>query len=195
MKKILGALAVILPLFAVADAATPPTETAVLAGGCFWGMEGVFEHVKGVRDVVSGFAGGPRSSANYAAVSTEKTPHAEAVRIKFDPSVISYAQLLRIYATVAHDPGQLNRQGPDVGPSYRSAIFPQSPQQKAQAQQFLVQLSKTRRVVTRIESGPFYPAGSEHQNFMRRNPRHPYIVRNDLPKLAELKRQYPDYWR
>ena len=195
MKMSLGALAVILPLFAIADAATPRTETAVLAGGCFWGMEGVFEHVKGVRDVVSGFAGGPRSSANYAAVSTERTPHAEAVRITFDPSVISYAQLLRIYATVAHDPGQLNRQGPDVGPSYRSAIFPQSPQQKVQAQQFLAQLSKTRRVVTRIESGPFYPAGPEHQDFMRRNPRHPYIVRNDLPKLAELKRHYPAYWR
>jgi len=195
MKKMLGALAVILPLFAVADAATPRTETAVLAGGCFWGMEGVFEHVKGVRDVVSGYAGGPRSSANYAAVSTEKTPHAEAVRIKFDPSVISYAQLLRIYATVAHDPGQINRQGPDIGPSYRSAIFPQSPEQKAQAQTFLAKLSKTRRVVTRIESGPFYPAESEHQDFMRRNPRYPYIVRNDLPKLAELKRQYPAYWR
>ena len=158
-------------------------------------MEGVFEHVKGVRDVVSGFAGGSRASANYAAVSTERTAHAEAVRIRFDPSVISYAQLLRIYATVAHDPGQLNRQGPDVGPSYRSAIFPQSEQQKLAAQQFLAQLSKTRRVVTRIESGPFYPAGPEHQDFMRRNPRYPYIVRNDLPKLAELKRQYPQYWR
>jgi peptide-methionine (S)-S-oxide reductase len=195
MRKTLGALAAILPLFAVADAATPRTETAVLAGGCFWGMEGVFEHVKGVREVVSGFAGGSRATANYAAVSSERTKHAEAVRITFDPAMISYAQLLRIYATVAHDPGQLNRQGPDVGPSYRSAIFPQSPQQKAQAQAFLAQLAKTRRVVTRIESGPFYPAEAAHQDFMRRNPRHPYIVRHDLPKLAELKRQYPQYWR
>ena len=193
-NRILQALVALL-LVSPSAAPAARTETAVLAGGCFWGMEGVFEHVKGVRDVVSGFAGGPRSSANYAAVSTERTPHAEAVRIRFDPSVVSYAQLLRIYATVAHDPGQLNRQGPDVGPSYRSAIFPQSPQQKAQAQAFLAQLSKTRRVVTRIESGPFYPAETAHQDFMRRNPRHPYIVRHDLPKLAELKRQYPQYWR
>ncbi|MFL6734749.1 MAG: peptide-methionine (S)-S-oxide reductase MsrA [Sphingomicrobium sp.] len=171
------------------------TETAVLAGGCFWGMEGVFEHVKGVRNVVSGFAGGSRKDATYAVVSSERTGHAEAVRITYDPSVISYTQLLRIYATVAHDPGQLNRQGPDVGPSYRSAIFPQTAQQKRVAEQFLAQLSKTRRVVTRIESGPFYAAGPEHQDFMRRNPRYPYIVRNDLPKLAALKRQYPAYWR
>ena len=195
MRNTLGALAAILPLFGVADAATPRTETAVLAGGCFWGMEGVFEHVKGVRDVVSGFAGGSRAAANYAAVSSERTKHAEVVRITFDPAMISYAQLLRIYATVAHDPGQLDRQGPDVGPSYRSAIFPQSPQQKTQAQIFLAQLSKTRRVVTRIESGPFYPAEPAHQDFMRRNPQHPYVVRHDLPKLAELKRQYPQYWR
>ena len=200
MKRALICLLTVVALAApacspAAPATSPKTETAVLAGGCFWGMEGVFEHVKGVRDVVSGFAGGSRSTANYAAVSTERTAHAEAVRIRFDPSVISYAQLLRIYATVAHDPGQLNRQGPDVGPSYRSAIFPQSEQQKLAAQQFLAQLSKTRRVVTRIESGPFYPAGPEHQDFMRRNPRYPYIVRNDLPKLAELKRQYPQYWR
>lgn len=192
----IGGLAFLtLALASAAPAASPRTETAVLAGGCFWGMEGVFEHVKGVRNVVSGFAGGSRSTANYAAVSSERTKHAEVVRITFDPSVISYAQLLRIYATVAHDPGQLNRQGPDVGPSYRSAIFPQSPQQKAQAQIFLAQLSKTRRVVTRIESGPFYPAEPAHQDFMRRNPQHPYVVRHDLPKLAELKRQYPQYWR
>ena len=191
--SLLGVVAAL--LLASPSPASPRTETAVLAGGCFWGMEGVFEHVKGVRNVVSGFAGGSRVTANYAAVSTERTQHAEAVRITYDPSVISYLQLLRIYATVAHDPGQLNRQGPDVGPSYRSAIFPQSPEQKLAAQQFLAQLSKTRRVVTKIESGPFYAAGPEHQDFMRRNPRYPYIVANDLPKLAELKRQYPQYWR
>jgi peptide-methionine (S)-S-oxide reductase len=180
---------------ATACAAAPRTETAVLAGGCFWGMEGVFEHVKGVRNVVSGFAGGTRADANYEAVSSERTGHAEAVRITYDPAVISYAQLLTIYATVAHDPGQLNRQGPDIGPSYRSAIFPQNQQQKQVARQFLADLSNSRRVVTRIETGAFYPAGPEMQDFMRRHPTYPYIVRNDLPKLAELKRQYPAYWR
>jgi peptide-methionine (S)-S-oxide reductase len=190
------ALAAALLLSPAATGAAPAcTETAVLAGGCFWGMEGVFEHVKGVRNVVSGFAGGARQDATYSAVSSERTGHAEAVRITYDPGVISYEQLLRIYATVAHDPGQLNRQGPDVGPSYRSAIFPQNRQQKQIAQHFLAQLSKSRRVVTRIENGAFYPAGPEMQDFLRRHPSHPYIVRNDLPKLAALKRQYPAYWR
>lgn len=179
-----------------APAAAPARmETAVLAGGCFWGMEGVFEHVKGVRNVVSGFAGGSRTDANYASVSSERTGHAEAVRISYDPRIIPYADLLAIYATVAHDPGQLNRQGPDVGPSYRSAIFPQNEQQKRIAQAYLTQLSRSRRVVTRVEAGPFYPAGSEHQDFMRKHPTYPYIVRNDLPKLAQLKKKYPQYWR
>ncbi|MEO6361113.1 MAG: peptide-methionine (S)-S-oxide reductase MsrA [Sphingomicrobium sp.] len=190
------ALALLSVLFAMpVSAASARTETAILAGGCFWGVEGVFEHVKGVRDVVSGYAGGSRRDANYTAVSSERTGHAEAVKITYDPSVISYAQLLRIYATVAHDPGQLNRQGPDVGVSYRSAIFPQDARQKQVAQQFLAQLSKSRRVVTRIEAGPFYAAEASHQDFLRRNPRHPYIIRHDLPKLAELKREYPQYWR
>ncbi|MEO5773559.1 MAG: peptide-methionine (S)-S-oxide reductase MsrA [Sphingomicrobium sp.] len=188
----LAIAALLLPASASAGART---ETAILAGGCFWGMEGVFEHVKGVRNVVSGFAGGTRRDATYEAVSSERTGHAEAVRISYDPEIISYAQILRIYATVAHDPGQLNRQGPDVGPSYRSAIFPQNGQQKQIAQQFLAQLSKSRRVVTRIESGPFFAAGPEMQDFLRRHPTYPYIVRNDLPKLGELKRQYPQYWR
>jgi peptide-methionine (S)-S-oxide reductase len=178
-----------------ASAAAPRLETAVLAGGCFWGVEAVFEHVKGVRSVVSGYAGGTRATANYRAVSSERTGHAEAVRIRFDPSVIKYHELLKIYATVAHDPGQLNRQGPDVGRSYRSAIFPQNADQQRTAAAFLAQLRKTRRVATRIEAGNFYQAEASHQDFARRNPRHPYIVRHDLPKVAALQRSFPQYWR
>lgn len=193
-RPIFRLLAGALALYA-APLSAAPSEAAVLAGGCFWGVEGVFEHVKGVRSAVSGYAGGSRRDANYAAVSSERTGHAEAVRITYDPAVISFAQLLRIHATVAHDPGQLNRQGPDVGPSYRSAIFPQNGRQTAEARQFLAELAKSRRVVTRIESGTFYPAEAAHQDFLRRNPRHPYVVRHDLPKLAELKRRYPQVWR
>ena len=195
IRKTAIAMTALLAAISTAAPARAATETAVLAGGCFWGMEGVFEHVKGVRNVVSGFAGGSGRDANYAAVSTERTRHAEAVRITYDPAVISYAQLLRIYATVAHDPGQLNRQGPDVGPSYRSAIFPQNAEQKLIAQKFLAQLSKSRRVVTRIEGGSFYRAGAEHQAVLRRPPTSPAIVVNDRPKLAARKRQYPQYWR
>ena len=179
--------------------AGPRTETAVLAGGCFWGMEGVFEHVKGVRNVVSGYAGGSEADANYGAVSTERTGHAEAVRITYDPGQISYGKLLAIYAGVAHDPTQLNRQGPDTGPSYRSAIFPQNAGQRRAAEAFLTHLRASRTfkkpVVTKIETGNFYPAESEHQNFMRLNPRYPYIVVNDAPKVAKLKRTYPQLWK
>jgi len=190
----------ILCLFAGAAQASPQRlERAVLAGGCFWGMEGVFEHVKGVRDVVSGYAGGSARDANYSAVSSERTGHAEAVRITYDPRLISYAQLLRIYATVAHDPTQLNRQGPDVGPSYRSSIFPQNAAQKQVAERFLAQLRAAhlykKPIVTRIESGAFYPAEASHQDFMRRNPFYPYIVINDRPKVAKLKRAFPQLWK
>jgi peptide-methionine (S)-S-oxide reductase len=185
---------------ATALAAAPArVETAVLAGGCFWGMEGVFEHVKGVRDVVSGYAGGQARDANYGAVSSERTGHAEAIRISYDPSKISYAQLLKIYATVAHDPTQVNRQGPDTGPSYRSAIFPQTPAQKLAAGRFLAQLRASRLysrpIATRVESGRFYPAEASHQDFMRRNPYYPYILVNDRPKVAKLKRTYPQLWK
>ena len=180
-------------------AAVKGEQTAVLAGGCFWGVEAVFEHVKGVRDVVSGYAGGSARDANYAAVSSERTRHAEAVRITYDPAVVNYAQLLRIYATVAHDPTQLNRQGPDVGPSYRSAIFPQNAAQRQAATRFLAQLRASRLykkpIATRIENGAFYPAEASHQNFMRRNPYHPYILVHDRPKLAKLKRAYPQLWK
>jgi peptide-methionine (S)-S-oxide reductase len=178
------------------DAAEAGTRAvAVLAGGCFWGMEGLFEHVKGVTKVESGYAGGTAASANYEDVSSETTAHAEAVRISYDPRVISYATLLRIYFSAAHDPTQLNRQGPDTGTSYRSAIFPQSPAQQGAATAYIAQLAaaKTypRPIVTRIESGSFYPAEAYHQDFMRRNPGHPYIQHWDVPKLAGFKAAFP----
>ncbi|MEO8176660.1 MAG: peptide-methionine (S)-S-oxide reductase MsrA [Sphingomicrobium sp.] len=180
-------------------AAAPRLEQAVLAGGCFWGMEGVFEHVKGVRNVVSGYAGGTAEDANYSAVSSERSGHAEAVRITYDPAQISYGQLLKIYATVAHDPTQVNRQGPDSGTSYRSAIFPQSAVQKQAAERFLAKLRGShlysRPIATRIEGGHFYPAEASHQDFMRRNPYYPYILVNDRPKVAKLKQTYPQYWK
>jgi len=188
------------PLLAAAGVlltgAQPRTDTAVLAGGCFWGMEAVFEHVKGVQNIVSGYAGGAACDASYGKVSSERTGHAEAIRISFDPRQVSYAQLLRIYFSVAHDPTQVNRQGPDVGPSYRSAIFPQNPEQRRLAESFVTQLRAAKKpIATRIEGGPFYPAEASHQDFVRRNPLHPYVVVNDRPKLAKLKRTYPQYWK
>ncbi len=199
MRLITLASAGLLSLLASAAPAAPPRlEQAVLAGGCFWGMEGVFEHMKGVRNVVSGYAGGSARDANYGAVSSERTRHAEAVRITYDPAQISYAQLLKVYATVAHDPTQVNRQGPDVGPSYRSAIFPQNAGQRQAATNFLARLRASRiyprPIATRIESGAFYPAEASHQDFMRRHPYHPYILVNDRPKLSKLKRAYPQLW-
>jgi peptide-methionine (S)-S-oxide reductase len=174
-------------------------QTAVLAGGCFWGMEAVFEHVKGVRSVVSGYAGGSAGDASYERVTTETTGHAEAIRIVYDPRQISYGQLLRIYFSAAHDPTEVNRQGPDSGPSYRSAIFPQNAAQRRVAQTYIAQLRAAhvyrRPIATRIEGGGFYAAEDYHQDFMRRNPRHPYIARWDAPKLAEYRKMFPTYWR
>jgi peptide-methionine (S)-S-oxide reductase len=174
-------------------------QTAVFAGGCFWGLEGVFEHVKGVEDVVSGYAGGSRADADYGRVSSETTGHAEAVRIRYDPARISYGTLLRIYFSVTTDPTQLNRQGPDSGPSYRSAIFPQTPAQAKVARAYIDQLGRAkvfpRPIVTRIEQGGFFPAEDYHQDFMRRNPHYPYIVVNDLPKVEALKRLFPSLYR
>ena len=179
-----------------AAAPAPHLQTAVLAGGCFWGMEEVFEHVKGVRDVVSGFAGGSAKDASYDAVSSERTGHAEAVKITYDPSQISYFDLLKIYFTVAHDPSQVNRQYPDVGPSYRSAIFPQDAQQKAVATQTIAQLrARGKKIATRIESGGFYPAEAYHQDFAKKHPDYPYIVVNDEPKVRKLKATYPNWWK
>ena len=180
-------------------AAAPRSETAVLAGGCFWGMESVFEHVKGVTDVVSGFAGGDAKSATYNEVSTERTGHAEAVRITYDPGKISYAQLLQVYFAVAHDPTQVNRQGPDTGPSYRSAIFPQNPGQAQVAKAFIAKLQERHvfkaPIATRIEHGGFYPAEAYHQDYARKHPWQPYIVINDRPKVVALRRQYPSLFK
>jgi len=179
-----------------AAAPQPHLATAVLAGGCFWGMEAVFEHVKGVTVVVSGFAGGSARDASYDQVSSERTRHAEAVRITYDPAKISYFDLLKIYFTVAHDPTQVNRQGPDVGLSYRSAIFPQDAQQRAVAAKTIAQLKGMgKRIATGIESGGFYPAEAYHQDYVRKHPDAPYVVINDLPKLAKLKRDYPGWWK
>jgi len=191
--------AVPIPVAAKDVPKTPGLQTAVLAGGCFWGMEAVFERVKGVRNVTAGYAGGTVNSATYDQVSTETTGHAEAVKVVFDPSQVSYATLLRVYFSIAHDPTELNRQGPDSGPSYRSAIFPQSPQQRAVAAAYIVQLGKAHvfpaPIVTKLESGGFYPAEAYHQNFYDRNPTNPYIVRWDKPKVAGFKAGFPSLAR
>jgi peptide-methionine (S)-S-oxide reductase len=202
MEKVMRLVAkamILASLAATASAAPAPRphlQTAVLAGGCFWGMEAVFEHIKGVTDVVSGFAGGSASDATYASVSSERTGHAEAVKITYDPAKISYFDLLKIYFTVAHDPTQVNRQGPDSGPSYRSAIFPQDAAQRALAQRVIAGLkAKGKPIATRIESGGFYPAEDYHQDFARKHPNYPYIVVNDEPKIERLKATYPQWWR
>ena len=185
-----------------APAYDPPAhgrQVAILAGGCFWGLETVFQHVNGVENVVSGYAGGAQADATYAKVSTETTGHAEAVRITYDPAKVSYGTLLRIYFAVAHDPTQVNRQGPDTGPSYRSAIFPQNAAQKAVVQRYVAQLSKagvwSKPIATKLEGGAFYPAEAYHQDFARKNPNHGYIVRFDKPKVAALKARFPALYR
>ena len=175
-------------------------QTAVLAGGCFWGMQGMFEHVQGVTKVVSGYSGGSKATAHYEMVGTELTGHAESVQITFDPKRISYGQLLRLYFSVAHDPTELNRQGPDTGPSYRSAIFFANPTQERVARAYVEQLSKANvfksPIVTKLEPlKGFYPAEGYHQDFLVKNPGHPYIVRNDLPKIDALKQVYPEVFR
>jgi peptide-methionine (S)-S-oxide reductase len=171
-------------------------ETAVLAGGCFWGQQGVFEHVKGVQRVVAGYAGGDKSTATYEQVSTETTGHAESIEVTFDPGQISYGQILQVFFSVAHDPTQLSRQGPDSGPSYRSEIFYASPTQERVARAYMAQLDAahafSKPIVTRVEAlKGFYPAEAYHQDYLIHNPQSPYIVINDLPKIANLKRIYP----
>jgi peptide-methionine (S)-S-oxide reductase len=199
MKRTLIAALVALTASASAAPAQPPSETAVLAGGCFWGMEAVFEHVKGVKSVVSGYAGGTGKDANYEAVSSERTPYAESVRITYDPNQITYPQLLQIYFAVAHDPTEVNRQGPDTGTSYRSAIFPQSAAQTQIARAFIARLNAAHvfkaPIATKIESGGFFPAESYHQGFARKHPWYPYIVINDEPKVRNLKAKYPGLWK
>ncbi len=171
-------------------------QKAVLAGGCFWGVEAVFEHLKGVINVVSGFAGGDKSTAHYETVSTGTTGHAESVEITYDPSQITYGQLLKVYFSVAHDPTELNRQGPDTGTQYRSAIFYMNGDQKRVAEAYIHQLDDahvfSRPIVTQVVPFQgFYAAERYHQHFLDHNPNNPYIVYNDLPKLAALKKQYP----
>lgn len=181
-------------------AATATSEVAVLAGGCFWGVQGVFQHVKGVTQAVSGYAGGEKRTAEYETVSTGETGHAESVQITFDPRQISYGRLLQIYFSVAHDPTQLNRQGPDRGTQYRSAIFPANEEQARIAKAYIAQLNQTHifrsAIVTKIEPGRvFYPAEDYHQDFLTLNPTYPYIAINDLPKIGDLKRLFPDVYR
>ena len=173
---------------------------AVLAGGCFWGVQGVYQHLKGVTRAESGYAGGERASAEYERVSEGDTGHAESVRIEFDPRQVSYGQLLQVYFSVAHDPTQLNRQGPDTGTQYRSEIFAQTPRQAEIARAYIAQLDAAhafaRPIVTRVEPGKhFYPAESYHQDFLTRNPHNPYIMINDLPKVANLQRLFPQLYR
>lgn len=174
-------------------------EVAVLAGGCFWGVQGVYQHVAGVSNAVSGYAGGTEKSASYDAVSSGMTDHAEAVKIVFDPRVISYGRILQIFFSAIHDPTQLDRQGPDVGRQYRSAIFPASEAQAATAKAYVAQLDQakvfSKKIATRIESGDFYPAEAEHQDFMARYPGHPYIAYHDIPKLAAFRRLFPERYR
>ncbi len=175
------------------------SETVVLAGGCFWGVQGVFQHVKGVKSAVSGYAGGPRDKAEYETVSSGRTGHAESVRVNFDPREISYGRILQIYFSVAHDPTELDRQGPDVGTQYRSAIFPLDAEQTKVAKAYIAQLDAAHAfgsaIVTKIEPDKaFFPAEAYHQDFLALNPTYPYIVYNDLPKVANLQKLYPEFY-
>ena len=181
-------------------AADAATEVAVFAGGCFWGVQGVYQHTRGVVSAVSGYTGGEQHTAEYDRVGTGTTGHAESVQVTFDPRQISYGRLLQIFFSVAHDPTQLNRQGPDAGPQYRSAIFPANPQQAEVAKAYIAQLDEAGvypyPIVTTIELGrTFYPAERYHQDYMTRHPRDPYIMVNDLPKVADLKRLFPERYR
>ncbi|HVZ00622.1 MAG TPA: peptide-methionine (S)-S-oxide reductase MsrA [Dongiaceae bacterium] len=180
-------------------AAAPGEEKAVLAGGCFWGMQLVFEHVKGVKHVTAGYAGGTKETAEYEVVSSGTTGHAESVEVTFDPSVVSYGQILKVYFGVAHDPTELNRQGPDEGTQYRSSIFFADPDQQKVAQAYIDQLQAAHvfpspivTTVTPLQG--FYPAEDYHQDYAVHHPDNPYIVFNDLPKLADLKQDLPDLY-
>jgi peptide-methionine (S)-S-oxide reductase len=193
--------AVALPAPAVDEPANPArrTETAVFAGGCFWGVQGVFQHVKGVTNAVSGYSGGARETAEYEKVGTGLTGHAESVQVTFDPAQVSYGKLLQVYFSVAHNPTELNYQGPDHGPQYRSAVFPLDEAQRKVATAYIAQLGAARSygkpIVTRVEPYKgFFPAEGYHQNFLALNPDHPYIVYNDLPKVADLKRLFPEQY-
>jgi peptide-methionine (S)-S-oxide reductase len=194
------AVAVPAPAVDEPTSAAPARETAVLAGGCFWGVQGVFQHVKGVTEAESGYAGGARDTAQYETVSTGTTGHAESVRITYDPKQVTFGQLLRIYFSVVTDPTELNRQGPDEGTQYRSAIFAQDATQQRVAQAYIDQLGAAKAfpapIVTKVESNTgFYPAEAYHQNFLNSNPTYPYIAINDMPKVDGLKRLFPTQYR
>ncbi|MCW2103815.1 UNVERIFIED_ORG: peptide-methionine (S)-S-oxide reductase [Rahnella aquatilis] len=176
------------------------SETALFAGGCFWGIQGVFQHVKGVTSAVSGYAGGVAQTASYEQVSTGETGHAESVKVTFDPTQVTYGELLHIFFSVGHNPTELNRQGPDTGSQYRSAVFPLNAAQAEVANAYIAQLnashSYSEPLVTKVESNAhFYPAEAYHQNFLNDNPDYPYIVVNDLPKIKDLKQYFPAEYR
>ncbi|MDT5391638.1 MAG: peptide-methionine (S)-S-oxide reductase [Mycobacterium sp.] len=180
--------------------ASAASETAVLAGGCFWGVQGAFQHVKGVTEAESGYAGGSKDTADYDTVSTGSTGHAESVRITYDPSQVTFGQLLRIYFSVVTDPTQLNRQGPDEGTQYRSAIFAQDATQQRVADAYLAQLNAAKAfpapIVTKVEPNTgFFPAEGYHQNYLNSNPTYPYIAINDMPKVNGLKQLFPALYR
>ena len=188
--------AVKIPPPALDEKSAPGTEKAVFAGGCFWGVQGVFQHVKGVTGAVSGYAGGTKDTAEYETVGSGDTGHAESVEVTYDPSKITYGKLLQIYFSVAHDPTQLNYQGPDYGTQYRSTVFATNAEQKKIAEGYIAQLEATKafpnKIVTTLETGKaFYPAEDYHQDFLARNPTYPYIVYNDLPKIENLKTMFP----
>jgi len=193
--------AVVIPAPAVDNQkAAGPLQTAVVAGGCFWGVHGVYQHVRGTRQVLSGYSGGMKTTADYETVSRGDTGHAESVEIRFDPKELSYGEILQIYFSVAHDPTQLNRQGPDVGTQYRSAIFYADESQKRIAEAYIAQLDRAkvfrRPIVTRLERlTAFYAAEDYHQDFLIKNPSYPYILINDLPKIASLKTVFPARYR
>jgi peptide-methionine (S)-S-oxide reductase len=185
---------------AVDEVAKGGSEVAVLAGGCFWGVQGVFQHVKGVSSAVSGYAGGDKQHADYEMVSTGTTGHAESVRVTFDPSQVSYGKLLQIYFSVAHDPTELNRQGPDSGTQYRSQIFATSPEQAKIAKAYIAQLNEGHAfgadLATRVDPlKGFYPAEAYHQDFLTLHPDYPYIAVNDIPKVAALRQIFPNQYR
>jgi len=188
------------PAIGIELASAPAEDTAVFAGGCFWGVEAVFDHVKGVKEAISGYAGGQLANPSYEQVSSEESGHAESVEVIYDPAQVSYGKLLQIFFSVAHDPTQLNRQGPDHGPQYRSAIFYRNADQKRIAESYIKQLTDaktfSRPIVTQVAKLPaFYRAEEYHQNYLERNPTQPYIVINDKPKVAALKKQFADIYR
>ena len=207
----IAGMALLAPVARAADGPVPPPavdestsgatqEVAVFAGGCFWGVQGVFQHVKGVSRAVSGYTGGSKETAHYRVVGTDTTGHAESVQVTFDPKQVSYGTLLRVFFSVAHDPTELNRQGPDTGTQYRSAIFPMTPDQAQVAKAYIAQLDKAHvfeaPIATTIEPGKtFYPAEDYHQDYLTLHPTQPYIAYNDIPKVEALQKNFPALYR